>query len=293
MGSECMMQVHAAAKGCIGSEQLPMKSVVDTSGGTSGNEAELSSVKAHQPGWEGDGLGQSELEGNGGGASAPHSPLSSCLAFSLTAPGPGPLSVVGAAGTAMCTSVPMPVGTPSKVVPTLLSTPPKRVPTPGSTPSKGAPHASEPTPLSTPSKGVPHASVGAVLTVSRSAGIISSPSWSSPRSGAGGADWEVPETQIDSDFCAEGVKGQLKGQLLVLTGQPAREPLTQDHPVLTEDRMEEQARMVASLGRSAGLGQLKAKLSGGLRALKSDMAAFQAANPGYTSVPPSPHFSTR
>jgi hypothetical protein len=62
-----------------------------------------------------------------------------------------------------------------------------------------------------------------------------------------------------------------------------QEPLTQEHPVLTEDRALELQALLAGTPpaeSSRGAALLRAKLCGGLRALKSDMAAFQAANPG-------------
>ena len=49
--------------------------------------------------------------------------------------------------------------------------------------------------------------------------------------------------------------------------------------MLTEDRFLEQQMLMDKLSSSTP-SALRAKLSGGIRALKSDMAAFQAANPG-------------
>ena len=48
---------------------------------------------------------------------------------------------------------------------------------------------------------------------------------------------------------------------------------------MTEDREAEQELLMVKLASSMP-SALRAKLSGGLRALKSDMSAFQAANPG-------------
>ncbi|CAG7837110.1 unnamed protein product [Allacma fusca] len=65
---------------------------------------------------------------------------------------------------------------------------------------------------------------------------------------------------------------------LLKTGEPMYIPITQDPAPLTEDVVEEQAKILVELGNDAEGSELRAKMMSA--SLLSDMESFKAANPG-------------
>jgi hypothetical protein len=77
--------------------------------------------------------------------------------------------------------------------------------------------------------------------------------------------YDMPDTSISADHAPEGVLKTIKGMVLLGTGEPVCEPITQEHPVLTEDRVEEQELMMLNVGTGSRATLLRARLSGGIQ----------------------------
>ena len=77
--------------------------------------------------------------------------------------------------------------------------------------------------------------------------------------------YDMPDTSISADHAPEGVLKTIKGIMLLGTGEPVCEPISQEHPVLTEDRVEEQELMMLNVGTGSRATLLRARLSGGIQ----------------------------
>eukprot|EP00002_Diphylleia_rotans_P014434 TRINITY_DN2813_c0_g1_i3.p1 TRINITY_DN2813_c0_g1~~TRINITY_DN2813_c0_g1_i3.p1 ORF type:complete len:855 (-),score=168.53 TRINITY_DN2813_c0_g1_i3:344-2908(-) len=75
-----------------------------------------------------------------------------------------------------------------------------------------------------------------------------------------------------------GIKSVIPGALLLKTGTPMHEPVTQSCPPMTEDMIVQQQEIFALLGSSEEATNYRARLQSA--SLSSDMQAFKAANPG-------------
>ena len=96
----------------------------------------------------------------------------------------------------------------------------------------------------------------------------------------------VEEMVVDSEAAAaaddrppEGRLEPMKGGLKLLhRNAPLFIPVTQDHALLTEDQLIEQAEIFSALGDTKEGSKVRAKMQS--VSLEADMAAFKAANPG-------------